>query len=418
MKVMPSSAAALRNSANSPPQEIGGSGTPPATLEQIPGSEEKLSGMRIIIVLVALELGGSERQALLLARHLKNQQKAHVEVWAMVEPGPLAALCDQYEIPWRIVTCPWIDGRFRRPRALASFARRLRQAHADVILPYTEMPNLICGLVWRWTRARLCVWNQRDNGIDRMITRYEPHALRQVPVFISNSTEGADHLINVRGVAKKRVRVIRNGVELPPAQVTREQGRRQWGIPESSFAACMVANLSDYKDHATLLRAWQLVSKRLEAEGRHPVLLLAGRFDAEAEILKALADDLGLDTSVRFLGPVDDVAGLLNASDVGVLCSNSEGSPNCVLEYMAAGLAVVGTDIPAMREALTPENYSLLAPAGNSDILAGHIVKIANDEQLRQRLGALNRSKVKAEFSPHRMCIETVAVILDGLKMR
>src|SRR5206468_3348910 len=98
----------------------------------------------------------------LFARYLKSEQRADVQVWGtMGAPGRVAALCDEYGIPWRVVPLPWVPGRFKRPKSLAAFARRLRQARPAVILPYMEMPNLVCGLVWRWTGARLCVWNQR-----------------------------------------------------------------------------------------------------------------------------------------------------------------------------------------------------------------------------------------------------------------
>ena len=45
------------------------------------------------------------------------------------------------------------------------FSRRIREAAPDVLLPYTWFPNVLCGLVWRFTGARVCVWNQRDSGV-------------------------------------------------------------------------------------------------------------------------------------------------------------------------------------------------------------------------------------------------------------
>jgi glycosyltransferase involved in cell wall biosynthesis len=383
------------------------------------GRGMQLAGARVIFVLGPLELGGSERQALLFARYLKNEQQADVQVWGTIgAPGRLAALCEQYDIPWRIVPLPWAPGRFDRLRRLVAFARRLRGARPDIILPYMEVPNLFCGLVWRSTGARLCVWNQRDDGIARLSPRYESFAIRSTPEFIANSAQGAEHLVMTRGVASKRVRVVRNGIELAPPQTDRPEWRRQLQISEDWFVACMVANLTDYKDHVTLLRAWQIVHHHLKAEGRTSALLLAGRFDTRSEALKALAYDLGLDGSVRFLGQVNDVSGLLNASDAGVFCSNSEGSPNSVLEYMAAGLAVAGTDIQPMREALGTENHALLAPRGEAEALAAHILKLATDHELRARLGALNRRRAEAEFSSRRMCEETLDVIISGLRRR
>jgi len=159
-----------------------------------------------------------------------------------------------------------------------------------------------------------------------------------------------------------------------------------------------------------------VVVDRMVEGGRGAVLLLAGRFDTTHESVKALAYDLELGRSVRFLDQVGDVSGLLGASDIGVLCSNSEGSPNSVIEYMAAGLSVAGTDIPAMREVLSAENHASLAPRGDAEALAARVLELAADEEKRARLGAANRRRAEAEFSPRRMCEETLAVIADGLR--
>jgi glycosyltransferase involved in cell wall biosynthesis len=376
-----------------------------------------LAGMRVIIVLGPLELGGSERQALLFARYLKDEQRADVQVWGTSgEPGRLAALCDEHGIPWRIVPQPWVAGRVERPKALMRFARLLRRARAQILLPYMAMPNMACGIVWRLTGARLCVWNQRDDGIARMGTRYEPLATGLTPVFIANSEHGVDYLVKTLNVRAERVRIVHNGIELAPPEADRATWRQQLGLCEDCFTACMVANLTGYKDHATLLRAWRLVVNAFKEQGRNAALLLAGRFDETHESLKALAYDLELGRSVRFLGQVRDVSGLLGAVDAGVFCSNSEGSPNSVLECMAAGLAVAGTDIPAMREALSPEGYVLLAPPKDAEALAARILEIAGSKEMRARLGAANRLRVEEEFSTRRMCEETLAVIMGGLR--
>jgi glycosyltransferase involved in cell wall biosynthesis len=370
---------------------------------------------RVVIVLGPLELGGSERQALLFARYLK-ERRADVHVWGtMGVPGRLATLCDDYAIPWRIVSDPWVYGRDRRLKALKGFAAELRRARVDILLPYMEMPNLVCGIVWRFTGAKVCVWNQRDEGIARIRTRYERIAIRSTPRFISNSTHGAEHLIRDRGVSAARVKVIHNGVELSLPIDERTAWRQRLRLSDQTFAVVMVANLTQFKDHATLLRAWRIASDKLRAENRTAVLLLAGRKDEMYDGLIAQAKELGISDTVIFLGQISDVSGLLFSVDAGVFCSRSEGSPNSVLEYMAAGLPVTGTDIPAMRECLPLASRGLLAAVGDSQTLASHIVRLAADGNLRVQVGQLNRQRIETEFTPTRMCEETVSVIEEML---
>ncbi|HWN10326.1 MAG TPA: glycosyltransferase [Pyrinomonadaceae bacterium] len=371
-----------------------------------------LAGRRIIIMLGPLVLGGSERQALLLATYLKNEQNADVRVWG-TEPGRVAELCDQLEIPWQLVPCPWVGRRLRLLSNLAKLAWRLRRARADVILPYMSLPSFACNFVWPWTGARFSVWNQRDYGLTRFISKFEARAVKNTPLFVANSKHIAEYLIRELGASPRRVRIVPNGIRLPSPELDRQGWHDRLGVPDNSFLACMVANLHDLKDHATLLKSWRIVVDR--AGDQKPILLLAGRFETSHHALKALAFDLNLNESVRFLGAVTDVAGLLGSIDLGVFSSRSEGSPNGVLECMAAGLPMAGTDIPPIREAMPPDQYSFLTPPGDHESLANAILTLLADKGLRTRLGELNRQQVEAFFSKEQMCESMLNIIVDGL---
>jgi glycosyltransferase involved in cell wall biosynthesis len=128
--------------------------------------------------------------------------------------------------------------------------------------------------------------------------------------------------------------------------------------------------------------------------------------------------ELGISESVRFLGAVDDIAGLLAASDIGVHSSLSEGCPNSVLECMAAGLPVVGTDIDAMRDVVSPDTYPLLAPPRDPQALADVICRLADSPDLRADLGVGNLKRARDEFSPGRMCERMAEVMADAMNKR
>lgn len=379
-----------------------------------------LSGKRIIIVIGELELGGAERQAIILARHLARERGAEVEVWGYGEPGRAAELCKEYGIAWRNapIPVPWSSSRLTQLKRLAVFARTLRDARPDVILPFMFFQSVACGLVWRLTGARACVWNQRCEGRDRLGRRAEKLAVRLTPAFIANSEHGADFLVNKIGVPRDLVRVVHNGVRLAPAQLNRAEWRSRLDVKDDCFLACMVANLQIFKDHVTLLKAWRVVVERLRAVRREAVLLLAGRFDGTQVNLKALAYDLDLGRSVRFLGQVKDVSGLLSAVDLGVHSSVYEGCPNGVLECMAAGLAVTGTDYVGIREAVGPQGYALLAPPGDAEALAERIIALALDDEARRRAGNINLQRIESEFHLSKMCEETVEVIAKAINVR
>jgi len=186
-------------------------------------------------------------------------------------------------------------------------------------------------------------------------------------------------------------------------------------LEETAFVATMVANLHGYKDHATLLNAWRVVVDHLQT-GSTPTLLLAGTPENTALTLKAQAFDLELGRSVRFLGAVEDVSGLLLASDCCVFSSQFEGVPNGVLEGMAAGLAVVATDIPGIREAVGDSRCAILTPPGDAERMAEAILEVARNPAQARAMGRAGQERIRQEFTPEKMVRESVEWIEEGLR--
>ncbi len=371
-----------------------------------------LGGKRIIIVLEFLTLGGAERQSILLAHKLMRKYGAAVEVIAFSQPGEGAALCDELGVPWQLIPFDWPKSRPKKLTNLLKLTVALRNRRPDIILSYTMLPNVACGLIWRWTGATACIWNQRAGNINRKERRAEEWAVRQLPKFVSNSDHGAKFLVEELGVDPRNICIVHNGVQLWPAAATKKEWRNNLGLADDCFVACMIANLHFRKDHDTLIKAWKSVVESLSAVGCKAILLLAGQPGPSTESrLKQLARDLEIHERVRLLGYVKDIAGLLDCVDLGVFSSKSEGSPNGVLECMAAGLAVAGTDIPGIREALGVNGFPFLSPPGDVNGLADAIVRLALDSSLRRRLGEENRRRIDEVFSVDAMCKKMVAVI-------
>ncbi|HEX6649303.1 MAG TPA: glycosyltransferase family 4 protein [Pyrinomonadaceae bacterium] len=369
-----------------------------------------LHGRRVIFVFGSLELGGAERQALILARHLVQHEHATVEVWGFNNSGPVAEICEQHGIRWRVVPYPFEAGPVSRFGSLVKLALMLRKVRPDVLLPYTLVPNTACALVWKWTGARLCIWNQRDEGLVPVNSRWQRAAVRRASQFISNSTAGSRYLTHKLDVTAAKVHVVPNGIEEVRPKLDRHTWRQQLDIDETSFVACMVANLHFNKDHQALLREWSSVMVSMQKQKRSAVLVLAGRHDNAYESLVAVTYEVGIARDVRFAGHVDDVAGLLGAADIGVFSSVSEGCPNGVLECMSVGLAVVGTNIEGIREVLGPTGAPFLASHEPGD-LARIILQLADDPELRSRAGAENQLRAREHYNSRRMCEDTVSLL-------
>jgi glycosyltransferase involved in cell wall biosynthesis len=395
------------------------SAAPAAVASARTPSRPRLEGVRISFVLKWSGLGGAERQALVLARHLQSVEGAIVEVRALNDAeGRAATLFREAGIPWRARRGRWRGSAPRTVARLARTAAVLRAGRPDVLLPYCDVPNVVCGLLWRYVGARTCVWSQRDTLPFTLGEGFVRRAIRATPVLVSNSENGAA-FVAARGASRDRIRVIPNGVDLPPARADRAGWRRRLDVGDDGVVVTSLAHFYARKDHETLLAAWQRTLARAGGDRDRLTLVLAGRPEGRRELLEGLARDLGLGERVRFVGDVDDVAGLLGASDVGVLSSTPlEGCPNAVIESMAAGLPVVGTDIPGVREALGDEGRPFLVAAEDPDAFGAALSRLCSDPALRGRLGRHNEERQRAVYGTERMLEDSVTAILDGLGVR
>ncbi len=367
-----------------------------------------------MIVLGSLEMGGAERQALLLGHWLADHMGARAEIWGFSPPGKAAQICTELGLPWRSLPFPWGSGKRNKLRGVRSFWQALRHARPDIVLPYTVLPNIICGITWQLSGVRLCLWNQVDAGEPTYSFRMQRLAVRLTSSFIANSPSGIDYLRQALQVDPDKIHLIPNGIGLPAPLQDRENWRQQMAVGSQDFVACMVANLRYPKDHHTLVQAWRMVVDQVGPEAR---LVFAGKLMEAYPDIKALVQQLNLEKQVLFLGQVDDIAGLLDACDLCVFSSLSEGSPNALMECMAGGLAVVATDLPGIRMVLDHFDSPFLAPPEDAPGMAQHILRLYADPALRAQQGQANRQRINTDFSLDRMC-RTTTQLLDDLLSR
>jgi len=117
---------------------------------------------------------------------------------------------------------------------------------------------------------------------------------------------------------------------------------------------------------------------------------------------------LGISHRVHLPGFVSDPAGVVGLFDLFALSSDSEQFPICVVEAMAAGLAVVSPDVGDVAAMLAPENRPCIAPAGDETALASCLAGLAADADSRTRIGEANR-RLALELYDEKMMIEAYA---------
>jgi glycosyltransferase involved in cell wall biosynthesis len=173
--------------------------------------------------------------------------------------------------------------------------------------------------------------------------------------------------------------------------------RAALGLCDDDFLWLSVGRLHDQKDHATLLRALARVAML------RPTLAIAGDGPRRGT-LEVLAAQLRIDPPARFLGLRTDVPDLLRAADGLVLSSAWEGSPNVVLEAMAAAVPVVATEVGGVPELVRSGETGYVVPPRDARALADAMrFLMTRPVEARQDLGARARDIVEREHSLHAM---------------
>lgn len=128
-------------------------------------------------------------------------------------------------------------------------------------------------------------------------------------------------------------------------------------------------------------------------------LALAGDGPCRNWLLDQLSERPLLGGRVHWLGPRDDVPGLLKSANLLVLASLWEGMPNVVLEAMAASRPVVATAVEGTEELVLPGKTGWLVPPGDPQILSTALLDAARCPELCRLLGGNGRLRIESEFS-------------------
>jgi glycosyltransferase involved in cell wall biosynthesis len=179
------------------------------------------------------------------------------------------------------------------------------------------------------------------------------------------------------GLPQEKIAVLRNGVDLnmfSPAD--REAARQRCGIRGRTLLS--VGNLVELKGHDLMLRA-------LEALTDYELLIVGE--GPELKRLRTLADSLGVQTRVRFLGSVPhmNLRDIYVACDALVVASSREGWPNVVLEALACGTPVIATPVGGIPEILTSPDAGILLKARTPEALSQAVKQLFQSPPARQK---------------------------------
>ncbi len=370
----------------------------------------------VLFLIDELEVGGSQRQILILARALVQAGRAVTVGYFRAEGAKMVGDLEAAGATVRLVA----KTRAIDPAFVWRLARFLAEDRQRRVLSFGYTANLwsrVAGTLARSPRQVSCIRNfgylpRSDGTIAPIMARVERLLARRSVRVVANSRATADALVARGCIPRDKMLVIPNAVEPEPPAERAEARARLRAIVGGGDGAPIVgtlARLVEPKDLPTLLRAARHVVDR-----RADVRFVIGGEGPLRPLLESLRRELALDERVFLPGTL---AGreVMTGLDVAVLSSSSEGMPNFVLEAMAAGVPIASTRAGAAPELLDEGALGKLAPIGDSAALGDAILAQLADPAAARAAAALRRRQgARAHRRQHRRCVPRALRSLIG----
>lgn len=352
---------------------------------------------RFLYFISQLGRGGSERQLYYLLKHMdRRRYKPAVVVWDYNEEDiaspEFQALC----VP--IYPLPKAASSFARIKALRRMVKHLRP---EVIHCFTYYLNFAAWWAALGTPTTALgamrsdvTQTEKDGGwwLSRINTRWPR---RQ----IFNSYAAAKSVRRLRSFfVPEQLFVITNRVDLNRFSYT----------PSAPGGQVCIAGLGSLR----AVKRWDrllLAAAALRSSGLDFTIKIIGGGPLHGALLQQ-AQALKIASRVEFLGDRDDVPDLLANATFVVHPSDSEGSPNAVLEAMACGRAVVATNVGDIPYLLDNGKSGFVVACGDDAMLVDRILQLLTDRDLCRRMGAEGRRKAEKAFGLDSLVADTLAV--------
>lgn len=357
--------------------------------------------MRVVTLVDRLVQGGAEALAVDITTRLDPQRFERtlcVTRWSDPSHSRSRAAVEQRREEIEAAGVRFLGLRRRGRLDVAAWrplVRLLRTDAVDVIHSHMFGSN-----VWGVALGRSCrvpvivahehTWSFSGTPARRLVDRH--WIARLSDAIVACSRADRERMIEVEGIDPDDIVLVPNGIQARGVTPGRDVRRELAIAPETPLVGS-VGRLHPQKAFDVLIDAAAL----LRAEHPSVRVVIAGEGDQRRSLERRIARS-GLEGTVMLLGPRTDVPDLLRAFDVAVNCSDFEGTPLSLLEYMEAGLAVVATRVGGIPDVIDDGVHGLLVPRRDPRALAAACATLIADPHRRTTLGAAARARRRADF--------------------
>ena len=222
---------------------------------------------------------------------------------------------------------------------------------------------------------------------------------------VAISQQVREHLINDLGVDESKITVIHNGIDVDsfsaPAKGQEKQRKQELGLKQGPVVG-IVARLSDVKGHIYLIQAMKNVLNKFSDAS----LLIVGEGKMQGKLI-ILSRQLGIEKNIIFIASASDTRVVLAAMDVFVMPSVHEGLGLALMEAMAFGLPVIGSNVGGIKSLIQDGYNGILVEPRDVNALSSAIERMLSDMKAAQVMGNNAREFIKNNFDQEEMILNT-----------
>ena len=345
--------------------------------------------------------GGAERQIRELVKNL-DRQKFEVHVGCLSRDDRVLKELEEFHVS----TVSFTVDRIYGARGIAQGLRLrkfLKEKKVDVLMTYHFGSDIWGAIFGALAKVPVIISNRRDAGFWR--NRWHVLAYRLVNGLVHKiivvSKAVKEVVIRDEKVKNEKIQVIYNGIDLSRFNGTGPglSKRELFNVPEGAKIVGCVGNIRPVKGHKYLIEAAGLIKARVpEAHFIFIGGILQGQNKYE-QSLQNLIEKKNIESCVHFLGRRTDIPEVLKLVDICVLPSLSEGLSNALLEYMAAGKAIVASRAGGNPELIIDQENGILVNQASVEELVEKLLWLLENDDECIRLGKRAQQDVKRKFS-------------------
>lgn len=354
--------------------------------------------------------GGTEGQVLNLVQNL-DKQRFYAEL-CVFRYNSNFFFTNEFPCP---VKCLSINSFYdlRSVTRLVAFRKYLIKNKFDIVQTFFNETAMTLPFLLRGSGIKV-IGSRRDMGFwytkKKLLILH--HASRYINKYLVNCNAVKDSVIRNEGASPGKITVIYNGHDLKRFEV--EKNAKFLGnhnIPKDSIIIGIVANLRPVKRVGDLIIAFKIVAEKF----KNAILVSIGHHGGMLREYRELAEKLDISKRIIFIENTDNVLSLVKNFDVGVICSESEGLSNTIIEYMGCGVPVVATRTGGNVELVNQGETGMIIKVGDTDALGKMIIKIIENRKLQEKLTENATNAIKRKFSIGRNIREHESIYLNLL---